>query len=236
MNIQPIKNYLTLIRFPNLFTLPSNIFAGYVSTHTHNPVEIHTISLVILVSFFLYDFVLKNTPVGSVAMGSTRLLNIILGASLNLSNVVHGENEYMFYRLFLVCISEFLYIVGISALSKYEAHNNLTFQIGWLHVLLFLSPLIIGVYATSVGLFNDYAWIYLFIFGSFILYMLKVTASLEPVMASPTLQKVISLLIVGLIVHDAIYIGGSLDSWYFGMSTFLLLVPVITLGKKFYVT
>ena len=181
MNIQPIKNYLTLIRFPNLFTLPSNIFAGYVSTHTHNPVEIHTISLVILVSLclyavgvifndiadrkidrkerpdrpipsgkigernaiilalllivisiavsysisaitftavivliiiiFLYDFVLKNSPLGSVAMGATRLLNIILGASLNLSNVVDGENEYMFYRLFLVCISEFLYIV-----------------------------------------------------------------------------------------------------------------------------
>lgn len=306
MNIQPIKNYLTLIRFPNLFTLPSNIFVGYVSTHTHNPVEIHTISLVILVSLclyavgvifndiadrkidrkerpnrpipsgkigernaiilalllivisiavsysvsaitftavivlitiiFLYDFVLKNTPVGSVAMGATRLLNIILGASLNLSNVVDGENEYMFYRLFLVCISEFLYIVGISALSKYEAHNNLTFQIGWLHALLFLSPLIIGVYATSIGLFNDNAWIYLFIFGSFILYMLKVTASLKPDMASPTLQKVISLLIVGIIVHDAIYIGGSLDSWYFGMSTFVLLVPAIILGKRFYAT
>ena len=65
--------------------------------------------------------------------------------------------------------------------------------------------------------------------------MLKVTTSKVP-MTNAMLQKTISLLIIGIIVHDAVYIGGSLDSWYFGMSIFVLLVPAILLGKRFYVT
>ncbi len=55
-------------------------------------------------------------------------------------------------------------------------------------------------------------------------------------MTNSTLQKMIGLLIVGIIVHDAVYIGGSVDTWYLGMSTFVLLVPTILLGKRFYVT
>lgn len=293
-----------MVRFPNLFTLPSNVFAGYFSTQTHNAIEINTIVLVISVSaclyaagvifndvadrqidrkerpnrpipsgkitqrnaiilallliaisitisyfisaatfvivfvlittIFLYNFVLKNSLFGPTAMGATRLLNILLGASLNLSIFIDGETDHVFYRLCLVCISEFIYISGISALSKYETHKNPSFQLG--PALLILSPLIISVYAASIGLFNDNTWIYLFIFGSFILLMLKVIISSKSAMTNSTLQKIISLLVVGIIVHDAVYIGGSLDSWYLGMSTYALLVPTILLGKRFYVT
>lgn len=306
MSVQQIKNYLTLVRFPNLFTLPSNVLVGYFSTHTHNIIEVNTISLVILVSaclyaagvifndvadrqidfkerpnrpipsgkitqrsaivlallliaisitvsyfisaptftvvfvlitiIFLYDFMLKNSLFGPAVMGTTRVLNILLGASPNLSNLIEGETGYAFYRLCLVCISEFIYISGISILSKYETHKNQSFQLKRSHALLFLSPLIIGVYAASIGLFNDNTWIYLFIFGSFILFMLKVTLSSRLAITDSTLQKIISLLIIGIIVHDAVYIGGSLDSWYLGISTFVLLVPTILLGKRFYVT
>jgi 4-hydroxybenzoate polyprenyltransferase len=304
MRVQQIKSYLTLVRLPNLFTLPSNVFAGYFSTQTHNAIEINTIVLVISVSaclyaagvifndvadrqidrkerpnrpipsgkitrrnaiilalllivisitisyfisattfvivfvliiaIFLYDFVLKNSLFGPAAMGATRLLNILLGASLNLSIFIDGETDHVFYRLCLVCISEFSYISGISALSRYETHKKPSFQLG--PALLILSPLIISVYAASIGLFNDNTWIYLFIFGSFILLMLKVTITSKSAMTNSTLQKIISLLVVGIIVHDAVYIGGSLDSWYLGMSTYVLLIPTILLGKRFYVT
>jgi 4-hydroxybenzoate polyprenyltransferase len=306
MSIRQIKNYLTLIRFPNLFTLPSNVFAGYFSTHTQNGIEINGIVLVTLVSaclyaagvifndvadrqtdryerpnrpipsgkitqrnaillallliiisitiscfisvatiiivfvlipsIFLYNFVLKNSSVGLAAMGATRVLNILLGASPNLSNSIEGEPDYMFYRLGLVCISEFIYISGITAISKYETHKTHPFHLGRLQALLFLSPVIIGVYAVSIGLFNNNTWIYLFIFGSFILSMLKVVTSSKLDMTKSTLQKAISLLIIGIIVHDAVYVGGSLDSWYAGMSTFVLLVPPILLSKRFYIT
>jgi UbiA prenyltransferase family len=300
-----INNYLTLVRFPNLFTIPSNVFAGYVSTQIDQSVEIHTISLVILVSaclygagvifndiadrkidrterpdrpipsgkivqrnalslallliaisiagsflisaitftavlvlitiIFLYDFVLKNTLLGPAIMGAARLMNVILGASPNLSYVVDSESEYLLYRLSLVCISEFFYVTGISAISKYETYTNLSFKLGRLNAILFLLPLIIGIFATSMGLFNDNTWIYLFVFGSFIFYTLNFTFTSNPAMSSK-LQKMISLLIAGIIIHDAVYIGGSLDSWYFGMSTFVLLLPMLLLGKRFYVT
>jgi 4-hydroxybenzoate polyprenyltransferase len=194
------------------------------------------IVFVLIPSIFLYDFVLKNSSFGIAAMGATRVLNILLGASLNLSNSIEGEPDYVFYRLGLVCISEFIYISGITAISKYETHKTHSLHLGRLQTLLFLSPVIIGVYSASIGLFNNNTWIYLFIFGSFILSILKVVTSSKLAMTNSTLQKTISLLIIGIIVHDAVYVGGSLDSWYAGMSTFVLLIPPILLSKRFYVT
>jgi 4-hydroxybenzoate polyprenyltransferase len=306
MSVRKIRNYLTLVRFPNLFTLPSNVLLGFFSTQSSNAIEVNAIVLLILVSaclyavgvifndiadrqidrkerpnrpipsgkikqrnatilamlliaisiivsnfispatltvvfvlittIFLYDFVLKNSVLGPAAMAATRVLNILLGASLNMSNFIGGETYNISFRLCLVCISEFIYVSGISALSKYETHLNTSFQLGRLHALLFLSPLIIGVYAASIGLFSYNIWIYLLIFGSFIVSILKVTTHPKFSVTNPTLQRIIGLLIAGIIVHDAIYIGGSLDIWYLGMSTFVLLIPTILLGKRFYVT
>jgi hypothetical protein len=165
-------------------------------------------------------------------MGSTRVLNVVLGASTNLS-FTEEDNDY---RIFLVCFSEFIYISGISVLSKYETIKIQLFRIGRLNAILFVSPLIIGAYAAVTGLFNDYTWIYLFIFGSFILSILRVISSAKSAMTNSILQKIIGLLITGVIIHDAIYIGGSLNSWYAGISIFVLLVPTMLMGKKFYVT
>ena len=305
MSVQQIKNYLTLVRFPNLFTLPSNILAGYFSSNTYSEIEINTIILVILSSaclyaagvifndvadrkidrkerpnrpipsgkitqrsaiilalllmaisitvsylisavtlivvfilistIMLYDFVLKNSLFGPAVMGATRVLNILLGASPNMSILIVGQFDDGLYRLCLVCFSEFVYIAGISALSRYETHKNSTFHLRWFHTMSFLLPLSIGIYTASVGLFNGNSWIYLFIFGSFILSMLKFATSSKP-MANSLVQKIISLLIVGIIVHDTVYIGGSLESWYLGLGTYVFLIPTLTLSKKFYVT
>jgi UbiA prenyltransferase family protein len=305
MSVQQIKNYLTLVRFPNLFTLPSNILAGYFSSNTYSQIEINTIILVILSStclyaagvifndvadrkidqkerpnrpipsgkitqrnamilalllmaisitvsylisavtlivvfilistIMLYDFVLKNSLFGPAVMGATRVLNILLGASPNLSILIVGQFDDGLYRLCLVCFSEFVYIAGISALSRYETHKNSTFHLRWFHTMSFLLPLSIGVYTASVGLFNGNSWIYLFIFGSFIFSMLRFATSSKP-MANSLVQKIIGLLIVGIIVHDTVYIGGSLDSWYLGLGTYVFLIPTLLLSKKFYVT
>lgn len=54
MSVQQIKDYLTLVRVPNLFTLPSNVLVGYFSSNIYNVIEINTIILVILSSACLY--------------------------------------------------------------------------------------------------------------------------------------------------------------------------------------
>lgn len=304
MDPQVAKRYFTLVRFPNLFTLPSNIFAGYFSVHTHNSIDIATIVLLTLVSVCLYaagiifndvadrkidrkerpnrpipsgkitlrnavilalllvvisvvvsyiisaatfivavllivliamyDFVLKDSLFGPGFMAGTRVLNVLLGASSDLSYI--EESSYMLYRLFIVCLSEFIYVLGISVLSKLETLKNKLINVGVLNATLFVSPLIIGVYATVTGILNDYTWIYIFIFGSFVLSILRIMYSAKSPITSSTVQKIIGLLIAGIIIHDAIYIAGSLDSWYAGFSIFVLLVPVMLLGKKFYVT
>jgi 4-hydroxybenzoate polyprenyltransferase len=303
MRTQLIKSYLTLVRFPNLFTLPSNIFAGYLSVQLHHSIEMDIVIPLVLVSaslyaagiifndvadrkidlkerpnrpipsgkitlrnaiflaslllvtavltsFFisvttfivvvilivlilLYDFLPKNSLLDPAIMSGARVLNVLLGASTNLS-LIEGETDYIFYRLFLVCISEFIYISGISILSKYEIVKNQLFLMRRLIIILFVLPLIVGAFGAIIGLYNDNTWIYLIIFGSFVL-SIVIHLSKSP-MTNTTLQKIISLLITGVIIHDAVYIGGSLDSWYAGISTFVLLVPTMLLGKKFYVT
>ena len=304
MDPQVAKRYFTLVRFPNLFTLPSNIFAGYFSVHTHNSIDIATIVLLTLVSVCLYaagiifndvadrkidrkerpnrpipsgkitlrnaivlaillvvisvavsylissatfivavllivliavyDFVLKDSLFGPGFMAGTRVLNVLLGASTDLSFI--EESSYMLYRLFIVCLSEFIYVLGISVLSKLETLKNKRIKVGVLNAILFVSPLILGVYATITGILNDYTWIYIFIFGSFVLSILRIMNSAKSPITISTVQKIIGLLIAGIIIHDTIYIAGSLDSWYSGFSIFVLLVPVMLLGKKFYVT
>lgn len=304
MDPQVAKRYFTLVRFPNLFTLPSNIFAGYFSVHTHNSIDIATIVLLTLVSVCLYaagiifndvadrkidrkerpnrpipsgnitlrnavvlaillvvisvvvsylissatfivavllivliavyDFVLKDSLFGPGFMAGTRVLNVLLGASTDLSFI--EESSYMFYKLFIVCLSEFIYVLGISVLSKLETLKNKLIKVGVLNAILFVLPLILGVYATVTGILNDYTWIYIFIFGSFVLSILRIMNFAKSPITSSTVQKIIGLLIAGIIIHDAIYIAGSLDSWYAGFSIFVLLVPVMLLGKKFYVT
>lgn len=187
----------------------------------------------LIVLILLYDFLLKNSSFSPVAMSGTRVVNVLLGASTNLTFIA-GETDFMFYRLLLVCASEFTYISGISILSKYETLYNKLFWLRRLNIILLVSPLIIGTFGTISGFFNDSTWIYLVIFGSFMSSILIPFS--KSAMTNFTLQKIISLLVTGVIIHDAVYIGGSLDSWYAGMSTFVLLLPTILLARKFYVT
>ena len=305
MNTQQIKNYLTLIRVPNLFTLPSNIMAGYFSSNIENNIEIQTIILLILISgclyatgvilndladrkidqkerpnrpipagkvaprnaiifalllisisvtislmisnitfvivfllisvIFAYDFLLKNSSVGPVIMGTTRLLNILLGSSPHLMIIAKDSSDYELFRTLTVSLSELAYITGISALSRYETYKIPSLRPIALPVVLLLMPIPIGLYSTSIGLFDSGTWIYLFIFSCFMAATFRFVKS-KHLLTDRYVQKLVSWLIAGIIVHDAVYIGGSLENWYLGMVTYFLLVPVIILNRRYYVT
>ena len=60
----------------------------------------------------LYDLGLKRTPLGPLAMGGCRMLNVLLGMSL-VAGPLHGEH-------FLVAGGIGLYIVGVSWLARNE--------------------------------------------------------------------------------------------------------------------
>ena len=63
-------------------------------------------------AILLYDLGLKRTPLGPLAMGGCRMLNVLLGMSL-LAGPLHGEH-------FLVAGGIGLYIVGVSWLARNE--------------------------------------------------------------------------------------------------------------------
>lgn len=304
MDIQPIKNYLTLIRFPNLSTLPSNVLAGYFAASIENNLELGTIVLlifcssclyasgvifndiadrqidrrerpsrpiptgkitipnaiglalllfgisiaigyfisevtlaivlVLILAILLYDFVFKNYRIGSAVMGTTRALNVLLGGSPILFNVIVDPSDYSLYGLLAVCVSEFAYITGISTLSRFETHKNPSFRLIGTPTLFLLSPLIIGAYSASVGLFTNSTWIFLLIFGCFMLFIFRFGLTQKP-MTDYIMQRLIGLLIAGIILHDAVYIGGSMG-WYVGAATYSWLLPLIILNKRYYVT
>ena len=49
-----LKDYLTLIRFPNLFTLPSNVILGFVQLSTLSKIETWNILVLVIISILLY--------------------------------------------------------------------------------------------------------------------------------------------------------------------------------------
>lgn len=49
-----LRDYLTLIRFPNLFTLPSNVTLGFVQLSTLSKIETWNILVLVIISILLY--------------------------------------------------------------------------------------------------------------------------------------------------------------------------------------
>ena len=189
---QRLKEYLLLIRLPNVFTTPSNILAGYFAAVTvaeadgvrlislmvssgllyvagivlndYFDIEIDkrerpsrplpsgniskrhaltiaifalliantialvlgpisfAVSLALTLAIIAYDYWLKYGLSGPFAMGSTRFLNVIFGASPVLLYV----NNHSYALVGVAAAALFLYVISITVLSKKEAGTERT--------------------------------------------------------------------------------------------------------------
>ena len=290
-----LKQYLLLIRLPNVFTTPSNILTGYFAAVTvaeanstqllaltissgllyvagillndYFDIEIDrrerpsrplpsgtiskrqalaiavaalvignamtlvvglvslTVSIGLSAAIFAYDYRLKRGLFGPFAMGGTRFLNLILGASPLLLYVTSTS----IVIILTAAISLFLYVVAITILSKKEAGNgkpNLTVT------FLIISGVIGAI--LSLGFFVQLHWSFLLNLSIFAAVMI-VTFKQHLLRDSPSVQKAVRNMVISIIILDSVFISGTAGPFY-GLTTLLLIVPTVALARKLYVT
>lgn len=199
------------------------------------------VALLLTACIFAYDAVLKKTPIGPLAMGGCRFLNVILGAS---SAGLRWTAPWGLPHVYIAAALG-IYVAGVTLFAKKEAERStrsglmaatVVINVG-LGLLLLLSYGVLSRYLSWNGAADARTPSLLFL--AFIALMLNrraVTAISEP---SPRrVQAAVKLLLVSIISLDAglIYakLGG--DGIAFVAATFVLIVPSLAIGRWLYVT
>ena len=292
------RDYLILVRLPNLFTLPSNILVGFVivsaltqtiyvqvlllvtisilhycvgiilndlydfnidkKERPYRPLPSGKISrkiaiaLVTIFSFlaltlslivgiptlvissilfaiiFGYDKYLKNTWAGPFTIASARVMNIMLGVSVNINS---ASSNPQFVILTFVLTITFVYVSLIGYMSRYEIlgfSNN---------VKLFLTPAVIAMIISSIILFTltgffKYDSLVILALFSFIM-----TMTFHKIHKKDSLgiQQIIQNMILSIIVLDSTFLSG-IRGIEMGLIVLVLLAPMLVFAKKMYMT
>lgn len=213
------KNALILIYLSFSYSIIISFIIGWYTL-------IITITMVTLIS--LYNKFLKNTIWGCINMGVIRSLNVLLGASQSIFFIAGG----MFDTRFIIpLLSEFLYVSSITILSwnetknfVFDLQNSLPFIV--IYVLIFTIGILI-----IVGTFNYSTLIPLIIFSCFIIY-----SHISLLTKIATTQKSVSLLITMIVILDIIFMTDIMGVYFSLILAFVLIIPVIILSRRIYMT
>lgn len=295
---QRVKEYLQLIRLPNVFTTPSNILAGYFAAVTttaaaeadgvhliaimvssgllyiagivlndYFDIEIDkkerpsrplpsgkiskgyaltiaivallianiialvvgpislAISLALTLLIIAYDYQLKYTVLGPFAMGGTRSLNVIFGAS----PVLLYTDNHSVAIVAAAAASLFFYVSSITILSKKEVGKerpNSTL------VILIVFGVILAI--VPLGMLLQFEWTFLLnlsLFAGVTIVTFRQYIAKEV----PSVQKAVRNMVISIIILDSVFVTGTAGLPY-GLATLLLIAPVVVLAKKLYVT
>lgn len=307
--IGKLRQYLLLVRLPNVFTTPSNILVGYLATtppaeangfhlaalmvssgllyiagivlNDYFDVEVDrrerpsrplasgsiskeramsialialaaanaialavspaslAVSAALTAAIIAYDYRLKRSPAGPFAMGSTRFLNVILGASPALSAAVASGGRAVpvpgiWAAAIFAATSLFVYIIAIMILSKKEVGNEKPNTSAAFSIIfaMIASIALAGIFLLQLQ------WVFLInlmIFAAVIVATYKRLIITESSPDSNPVQQAIKNMVISIIILDSVFVSGMVGFPY-GMATLVLIAPAILLAKKLYVT
>lgn len=189
-----------------------------------------------------YDYKLKKTKFGPIAMGLARSINVVLGASPAIYLILQNNN--LFARMAFICLFTFAYILSISLLSRKEVQSNgdqkdLQKTIKNLRetVLICFSIIfcIIGslIFLVVLGIFRADLLVNLVLFLAIIITVLFIQAKFH--YSSSSLQYAVKYMVIAIIVFDSMFISG-VAGLYYGLPVLTFLLPAIFLSRRLYVT
>jgi 4-hydroxybenzoate polyprenyltransferase len=189
-----------------------------------------------------YDYRLKKTNAGPIAMGLARSLNVILGASPAVYLVLQNYN--LLARVIFISLSAFAYIFSISLLSRKEVlldadqkEQRKIIQTNRSAVTMSFS-IVFGIIASFIflvflGIFSVELFINLILFSVIMIIILFKQVRFR--YSSSSLQDGIKYMVIAIIVFDSVFISG-VAGLYYGLSVLILLIPAIILSRRLYVT
>lgn len=186
------------------------------------------ISSILFAIIFGYDRYLKNTWAGPFTIASARVMNIMLGVSVNINS---ASSNPQFVILTFVLTITFVYVSLIGYMSRFEIHgfsNN---------VKLFLTPAVIAMIISSIILFTltgffKYDSLVILALFSFIM-----TMTFHKIHKKDSLgiQQIIQNMILSIIVLDSTFLSG-IRGIEMGLIVLVLLAPMLVFAKKMYMT
>ena len=193
-----------------------------------------SIAVVLIVVIAAYDGGLKETPIGPVAMGACRGLNLLLGMSFA---VGEGAVPWELHH-YLVAGAMGVYVAGVTSYARHEADESLesrrTLAIGIglvLAAILLLAAAYFPLAAARRALLGrpELWWLLLGVVSVPLVRRLFVT------WAAPSpkrIQQTVGLAIMSIIVFDAC-IAYLAAGTYAGLAVISLLLPALLLGRLF---
>jgi 4-hydroxybenzoate polyprenyltransferase len=185
------------------------------------------IAVALVAAILAYDGGLKRTPFGPIAMGTCRLLNVLLALSLADFDAIPW-----LLRWHLALIVG-IYIVGITWFARQEANKSQPLHLrGATGVMVLAIVLALALPLHRAPGQVTVAFPYLLVVFLAILAPAIVRALRKP--ESKQVQSAVKVAILGLIVFDGILATAFAGVW--GATSLLLLPPALLLGKYVYST
>ena len=183
---------------------------------------------------FLYDGVLKSTPLGPVAMGACRFLNVMLGASTAI--VTTGESAVWSLPQLAVAVGLGVYIAGVTWFSRHEAGESPRWCLAGalLVVNLGLVMLIGFVLHWRDDFQRSWNTALALAFIGIIINRRLLAAVLDPVPAK--VQASIKTMLLSLIMLDASLVFFVQEDRLYAIAVALLLIPATFLSRILAIT
>jgi hypothetical protein len=189
-----------------------------------------------------YDYKLKKTNFGPVAMGLARSVNVILGGSPALYLML--QNNDLFARIAFITMFIFGYIFSISLLSRKEVqldenqkdsetllHNSKATVVKCFSIVFFIAAcLIILVF---LGIFRQELFVNLALFLAIIIIILVIQTKFG--YSSSRVRYTIQNMVITIIVFDSIFASGVAGLDY-GLPVLILIIPAVALSRRLYMT
>jgi 4-hydroxybenzoate polyprenyltransferase len=211
------------------------------------------VAIVLTFFIFLYDGFLKRTPLGPVAMGICRLLNVLLGASfIGPDGIFAMHLSWTDVRLppvlakpqlpVAACLGVF--VAGVTWFARREAQESsrahlagatavVNLGLGGLIVLLIGLPGLLLPWL-SPGETDGRGIVMAIVIIALILNRRLIAAIFDPV--PQKVQPAVKTLLLSIIVLDAILVFFHTNSPQHAIATALLVIPAIVLGRWIFVT
>jgi 4-hydroxybenzoate polyprenyltransferase len=186
------------------------------------------ISSILLITIFGYDKILKKTRAGPFTIGAARVMNVLLGASVDFGNI--GSYPQFIILTFVLSMT-FVYVSLIGFISRYEVHGFPKDS------KLLLIPAIVAAIIFLIGLFSiaglfKYEFLIMLVFFSFIM---GITFYKFQKNDSVGIQRIVKNMIMSIIVLDSTFLSGIVGI-EIGLVVMVLLAPLLILARKMYMT
>jgi 4-hydroxybenzoate polyprenyltransferase len=188
-----------------------------------------------------YDALLKRTPLGPVLMGGCRFLNVLLGASVQVSSVQDWSLGGFQPHQLLAAAGIGVYIVGVTWFARRESESSTrlplfgaagVMAVG-IAILCLIHPWVPVTMRAAGSIPSQTVWILLLSLLAFTILRRCAVAIADP--TPYQVQLAVKVGILSIIVLDAA-VALEVSHWHYAVGLLVLLVPTVVIGKWVYST